>query len=96
MLKRIVRMEFQIEKVDDFLTLFAETRDRIAAQPGCTHVELCKDPKLDHVFYTFSLWEGEEDLENYRQSELFMDVWARTKAMFSGKPLAYSLVPERD
>ena len=92
MLKRIVRMEFDPEKVKDFLTLFEEVKDRIAAQSGCSHVELCKDAGLDNVYFTFSIWDKEEDLENYRQSDLFEETWARTKLLFCAKPQAFSLV----
>ena len=64
MLKRIVRMEFDPEKISDFLSLFDEVKPKIAARKGCTHLELCRDAALDHVYYTFSIWEREEDLEN--------------------------------
>ena len=85
-------MEFQPEKVHDFLSLFEEVKPKIAARQGCTHLELCKDASLDHVYYTFSIWEREEDLESYRHSDLFEDTWARTKVLFGGRPLAYSLL----
>ena len=94
MLIRIVRMDFEPTKVDDFLALFDTVKDKIKNFPGCTHLELCNDAKLDHVYYTFSKWEGEEDLENYRHSELFKGTWEKTKVLFGGKPLAYSLEPQ--
>ena len=94
MLLRIVRMDFQSDKVEEFKTFFEQIKDKIAANPGCQHVELCKDSKMDHVYYTFSKWESEEDLERYRHSELFEEVWAKTKKMFGGKPSAYSLMQE--
>ena len=92
MLKRIVRMEFDPEKVENFLALFDDVKDRIAAQEGCSHVALCKDAKLNHVYFTFSIWDREEDLENYRKSDLFETTWARTKVLFSEKPQAFSLL----
>lgn len=92
MLLRIVRMDFKQEKVEEFTTFFNNTKDKIAGFPGCNHVELCKDSKLDHVFYTFSKWDSEDDLEKYRRSDLFEEVWCKTKKMFGGKPLAYSLL----
>lgn len=94
MLIRIVRMDFEPEKVNDFLKLFESVEEKIKTFPGCSHLELCKDAKLDHVYYTFSKWEGESDLEKYRHSELFEDTWAKTKMLFGGKPLAYSLNPQ--
>lgn len=92
MLKRIVRMEFKPETVRDFLVLFDEVKTKIADQQGCTHLELCKDADLDDVYYTYSNWEKAEDLERYRHSELFIDTWAKTKILFGGKPMAFSLV----
>ena len=91
MLIRIVRMDFDPEKVDDFLDLFETVKKKIANFPGCDHLELCKDASLDYVYYTFSKWKSEDDLEKYRHSELFKDTWAKTKVLFGGKPLAYSL-----
>ena len=94
MLIRVVRMDFDPEKVADFLALFETVKEKIATFPGCRHLELCKDASLDHVYYTFSKWEGEDDLETYRNSELFQDTWAKTKVLFGGRPLAYSLMPQ--
>ena len=85
-------MDFQADKVDEFTALFETIKGKIADVHGCNHVELCKDSKLDHVFYTFSKWDSVEDLEKYRHSELFEEVWAKTKKMFGGKPSAYSLM----
>ena len=87
-------MDFQSDRVEEFREFFEEIRGKIAANPGCRHVELCKDSKIDHVYYTFSKWESEEDLERYRRSELFEEVWAKTKKMFGGTPSAYSLIQE--
>ena len=91
-LKRIVRMEFQKEKVADFLLLFNEVQPKIAKYPGCSHVELCKDASASNIYYTFSLWESEDSLEDYRYSNLFKETWARTKVLFSAKPQAFSLI----
>ncbi len=85
-------MDFKSEKVYDFLKLFDAIKDKIANYLGCTHLELCKDAKLDHVFYTCSHWESEESLENYRDSELFRKTWIKIKVLFREKPLAYSLL----
>ena len=92
MLIRIVRMDFDPQKVEDFLALFETVKGKIATFPGCNHLELCKDASSDHVYYTFSKWDSEDDLEAYRHSDLFIDTWAKTKVLFGGKPLAYSLI----
>ncbi|MCB9234230.1 MAG: antibiotic biosynthesis monooxygenase [Bacteroidia bacterium] len=91
MITRIVRMEFDPEKVEDFLALFEQNKSLIRHFPGVLHLELHRDAQLPHVFYTWSVWQSPADLETYRHSELFNRVWTRTKAMFAGKPSAFSL-----
>jgi len=94
MLIRIVRMEFDPERVSDFLRLFDDVKKKIAGFPGCAHLQLCRDASLPHVYYTFSKWNSEEDLEAYRNSKLFKQTWAKTKVLFGGKPAAFSLLEE--
>jgi len=91
MIKRIVRLEFQPDKTQNFEGIFQESKSFIKAFDGCLYLELCKDVAVDNVYYTVSHWKDAEALEAYRQSELFTHTWARTKALFSEKPKAYSL-----
>ncbi len=88
---RIVRMTFRPEEVSTFLENFTQNKKHIRNFSGCTHLELLRDKKQDNIYYTYSFWESEEYLEKYRNSDLFKSVWAKTKVLFSDKPLAYSL-----
>lgn len=94
MIVRVVRMEFDPAKVETFLNHFNTYKSQIRHFPGVHHLELHRDAKLPNVFYTYSIWENEQALEDYRVSELFTNVWAETKILFNGKPVAYSLVQE--
>lgn len=84
-------MSFQPEKVEDFKTIFKESRGRIAGFKGCSHVELLQDRSNPSLFFTYSLWDKEESLEAYRHSELFASVWGRTKVLFNKAPEAWSV-----
>lgn len=92
MITRIVRMEFQADKVDQFLEIFHESKSQIRHFPGVHHLELHRDLNQPNVFYTYSHWEDEAALNAYRKSELFGGVWPRTKALFAEKPQAFSLL----
>lgn len=91
MIKRIVKMTFKPENIPEFTTLFHAKKELIAAFAGCTHLELLQDVDNKNVFFTFSLWENADDIENYRQSDLFKSIWAETKVLFDDKPEAWSL-----
>ena len=53
MIKRIVKLELQADKVEDFQAIFAESKMKILAQEGCFHVELLRSVSPDNVFFHF-------------------------------------------
>lgn len=90
MIVRIVKMHFKPNAVAQFETLFDTHKESIRAQDGCHLLELYKDKDDSCSFYTYSYWENEEALNNYRHSALFSEVWPATKALFDQKPAANS------
>ncbi len=84
-------MGFQPEKIDEFLANFEKVKLKIRAFEGCCFLELYRDKDNTNRFFTYSYWENEEALENYRNSELFKRVWADTKILFNEKPEAWSV-----
>lgn len=90
MLIRIVRMTFKSENVSDFLVIFESSKNKIRSFDGCRHLELWKDYHAENSFTTYSIWDDEDTLNNYRNSELFKNVWQQTKALFKEKPIAFS------
>ena len=91
MIVRIVRMHFDQEAIDDFLEIYDRVKAAIGTVQGCTYLELLRDTEDPNVFVTISHWERIEDLENYRNSELFKNVWNRVKTLFAQPADAYSL-----
>lgn len=91
MFVRIVKMGFHEDKVEAFLGNFEEVKLNIRNFPGNRFLELYRDKNDPTVFFTYSYWETEDDLENYRNSELFIEVWAFTKQLFNKKPEAWSV-----
>ena len=91
MLVRIVKMGFQPDKIDAFFENFEANKNQIRNFEGCSFLELYRDKNNTNQFFTYSYWEDEAALENYRQSELFQTLWALTKVWFSQKPEAWSV-----
>lgn len=91
MIKRIVKMSFMPEKVEAFKSIFENNWKFIKGFEGCSHVELLQDKLDPGVFFTYSLWQSEEHLNAYRNSELFSKVWSATKVLFNDKPQAWSV-----
>jgi len=91
MFVRIVKMTFKPEKIDLFLEIFNINKEKIRNSRGCNLLELYRDKTNTNIFFTYSYWETEDDLENYRNSDLFKIVWSKTKELFNGKPKAWSV-----
>lgn len=90
MLVRVVRMTFREEAVKAFLENFEANKQKIRNFPGCSHLELWQDENNKNIFMTYSHWQSEESLNQYRDSELFKTVWPFTKTLFAEKPVAFS------
>uniref|UniRef100_UPI00404875F4 putative quinol monooxygenase n=1 Tax=Polaribacter sp. TaxID=1920175 RepID=UPI00404875F4 len=91
MFVRIVKMSFHPEHVPTFLAMFEEKKAYIKQNKGCQLLELYRDKTNPSIFFTYSYWNEEQDLENYRNSTLFKEVWALTKTWFNDKPAAWSV-----
>lgn len=92
MINRVVKLSFDPAQVENFQQLFENTKNTIAAFEGCRGVKLLRDTNATNVFFTYSLWESEEALNRYRQSDFFNKVWTQTKQWFNDKPMAWSTV----
>jgi heme-degrading monooxygenase HmoA len=92
MINRIVKMTFREDEVDNFLKIFDSSKEKIRSFPGVRHLELLQHSHQKNILFTYSLWESEEDLEEYRHSTLFKDTWAKTKPLFSAKAEAWSTI----
>ena len=91
MFVRIVKLSFAEENINVFKTNFETIKHKIRAFEGCQLLELYQDKHNSNIFFTYSYWNTEEDLEHYRNSELFKGVWAKTKPLFNAKPEAWSV-----
>lgn len=88
---RIVKMTFDPTKVDEFLNNFDQVKEKIRRFEGVEYLELLNDKDNSNIYFTYSIWNSADALENYRHSELFKSVWAKTKPLFIAKAEAWSV-----
>jgi heme-degrading monooxygenase HmoA len=68
---RIVKMSFHEENIPKFLENFDSIKEKIRGAAGNRFLELYQDKNNPSIFFTYSYWESENDLENYRKSAFF-------------------------
>ncbi|MBN9295176.1 MAG: antibiotic biosynthesis monooxygenase [Flavobacteriia bacterium] len=91
MITRIVKLHFQEDRIQDFLDFFETVKYKVAAFPNCHGMKLLQDIHQPNIVFTYSLWESEDDLNIYRDSELFSNVWPTIKPWFATKAEAWSV-----
>ncbi len=91
MFVRIVKLTFKKENIASFGQIFEKTKHTIRNFEGCSFLELYQDRDNPMVFFTYSHWNTEGDLENYRNSDFFKKVWGETKLLFAERPEAWSV-----
>ena len=91
MLIRIVKLHFKPEHIGTFKEILTTIANRIRDFEGCTHMEGYQLNDNPQVFFTYSHWDNEEALNNYRESDFFKSVWSKTKVLFEEKPRAWSV-----
>ena len=75
-------MTIRTEEIDRFVQLFEVHREAISSMPGCLGLKLHNQTEPTGVFFTYSIWQSESDLERYRKSPLFQSIWPQVKALF--------------
>lgn len=88
---RIVKLTFKKDKIEDFKNYFQTVKYDIRNFPGCSFLEVYQDKKEPNVFFTYSFWESENDLEKYRYSDVFIRVWPYVKTLFAQRAEAWSV-----
>ena len=91
MIVRIVKLTFRPEEVENFKELFEQKKKKIRNFEGCLHLKLLQGANHSNIFFTYSHWQTENDLNNYRYSDLFSETWSATKLLFSDKPEAWTV-----
>lgn len=87
---RLVKLTIDSNKKEAFLDSFNQFKDTISTYPGCKGMRLLMDKNDPQTVFTYSEWESDEALENYRNSELFTKVWPALKASFAGRTEVWS------
>jgi autoinducer 2-degrading protein len=91
MITRLVKLTLIPSKAKDFVDLFMISGPEINGFPGCRLLKLYKDINKSHIIFTYSEWDSEADLNNYRNSEFFKDLWKKARTCFSAPAQAWSL-----
>lgn len=91
-LVRIVYLYFEEEYSTTFNQVFLKYKPILLQQVGCQNVQLYQVEGQSQDFVTISQWRNKDDLERYRQSDVFRKMWSNLKPHFYQKPNAHSLI----
>jgi len=84
-------MTFQEDKLPAFFEHFEGVKWKVVTFQGCHGMKLLRDINNPLIVMTYSIWDSEEALNNYRDSELFGQLWTKIKPWFAAKTEAWSV-----
>lgn len=90
MVTRIVKLTMQENEIETFKTYFATVCEIIRSQEGCHLLQAWQDIHHPEIFFTYSIWTAEEDLDRYRDSAFFLKFWKTVKPWFGAKTEVWS------
>ena len=90
MLVRIVKLTFNEESMDFFFQEFDKSKAHITNFKGCRGMRMLQDMNQKNIVMTYSHWDDENTLNNYRNSQVFLRLWNKIKPHFKDKPQAWS------
>lgn len=91
MITRIVKLEFQEDKTEEFLAFFETIKHVVNEFPGCYGMKLYQDIDRPNIVMTYSHWDSQDSLNNYRDSNEFGQIWPKIKPWFADRPMAWSV-----
>lgn len=87
---RIVTLTIEPTHTERFKQIYFSNYNAIIAFPGCHSLNLVQDFTYCNKYATISIWTSEDNLEAYRHSELFQNIWPQLKSLFAEKADAKS------
>lgn len=91
MVTRIVKLTFEEDKIEQFISFFDTINVQVSRFQGCNGMRLLRDIHQPTIVFTYSYWNSEEALNQYRDSDLFGTVWPTIKQWFGAKPEAWTV-----
>ena len=90
MLVRIVKLTLNEDSLDFFFKEFNNNKAEIVNFPGCRGMKMLQDIKHKGTVMTYSHWDNEKALNDYRESDVFSALWNNIKTHFTERPEAWS------
>lgn len=84
-------MKIKESEISNYTKFIGSVQNDIRNFEGCEHLKILNDINDKTIFFSYSYWQDEESLENYRKSDFFQSIWPEIKQWFVAKPEAWSL-----
>lgn len=91
MILRIVKIKIDEVKIDTFKLFMKNLRNEKLRLKGCLHFDYFHEKKNKNIYYTYTIWENEKHLNQYKKSELFKKVISTLNSLSIEEPRAWTI-----
>lgn len=86
----MVKMTIEESRSKNFKKFTDSIADSIKEFEGCMHLKILQEIHKDNIFFSYSIWKTEKNLNAYRSSEFFKATWSKAKTFFCMPAEAWS------
>lgn len=91
MILRVVKMNVDEEKRDAFELFMKNLREEKLKLAGCLHFDYFHEKNNKNIFYSYTIWESEKYLKQYKKTDLFIEVVSTLKKLCTEEPKAWTI-----
>lgn len=84
-------MTVKEQYIDSFRKRVPVISNEVRRVSGCMHNDIFRDRNNDNIFYSYTIWSSEEDIERYLKSMYYKEIWGDIWDYFKKEPMAWKI-----
>ncbi len=91
MILRVVKLKVDPRKMEAFQLFMENLHDEKLRLNGCLHFDFFNERQNPNIFYSYTIWEHEKFLKQYKKTDLFKEVVQTLRELCIDEPQAWTI-----
>ena len=91
MIIRVVKIPIKDASINSFIKRIPIISNEVRRVSGCIHNDIFRDKMKENIFYSYTIWNSDEDIEKYLGSQYYKDIWGDLWDYFEGTPKSWKI-----
>ncbi|OFX61669.1 MAG: hypothetical protein A2046_04560 [Bacteroidetes bacterium GWA2_30_7] len=91
MIVRIVKMQVNESNKVLFKQTLKDYQPLLKKQKGCMQIDMLNDKKIKDIYYSYTIWDNEENLKKYKNSDFYKELSSKVLPLCEKEPQAWTV-----